>query len=363
MIAAHVRVKPRVLLVASPLHARSGVYRSSRELVAEARRRGLRWSLLLGVAGSAAGSRPDDDPPWVVEDTDVAGGLRGLRSLRGRIEGFAGQTGADVVVSLLPQTDMALSTTRLPWVAYLRGLPWPERGESSTVRALAWERLERAALTRARATWATTPVLADGVSLRRPTVIVPAGIAPVPRSWDGRGGRRRVVWAARYDHDKSPGTFLQVMDGTGLDGRMFGSGPLRASIEAAAPVNVTVGGWVPPDGLWDGALAYVGTSAREAFGRSAVEAAMSGVPVVLSEAFGCAELLYRDADLRRRLVLPRGDARSYRRALEDLAADEGLRRAVSDHLSESAERLTIAGSVSAVEVELGRLQHGEGSRA
>ncbi|PPF82216.1 hypothetical protein C5B96_09690 [Subtercola sp. Z020] len=341
---------PRICFVAAPLTARSGVYRSSREIVAEGRRQGHDWSLLLGVAASASGSAPasDADEPWISEIEVNPAGLKGPLELRALFATHPLVADSDLVVSLIPQSDMAMAQTSKPWVAYIRGLPWPAAGESGTGKTLVWKTLERTALRRAAAVWVTTDVLAADVGLGSRAQLVPAGIQPLPRLWDGRGERRTAVWAARYDQDKNPSLFLAALAGTDLQGVMYGSGRLRDQLAAEAPANVSVDGWTTPDALWEGALAYVGTSHREAFGRSAVEAAMSGIPLVLADTFGAAPLLITDPDLRRRFMLPTSDTAAWTRALVDLAADEALRMRLSDHVYGNAQRLTMAASVAAI---------------
>jgi glycosyltransferase involved in cell wall biosynthesis len=338
----------RVCFVAAPLTARSGVYRSSRELVTEARAQGLEWSLVLGVSSKARGAAPVEDEPWISETTMEPTGVGGIRTLSRTLSSLEQVRGSDMIVSLIPQTDMALALGTHRWVAYLRGLPWPEAGESSAAKRRIWKLLETAALQRADAVWATTPLLREHTNLRRTVGLVPAGLDPVPRSWDGAGSRDTVVWAARYDADKNPHLFLDAMRGLPLKGVMYGSGPLEDELRAAAPANVTVAGWVDPARLWDGALAYVGTSNREAFGRSAVEAAMSGVPLVISDQFGAGPLLYTDDAKRADYVLPLGDVGPWRAALMRLAENEQVRVDVSNHLWESGQQLTVSRSVRGI---------------
>lgn len=340
----------RVTFVAAPLVARSGVYRSARELVNEGRRQGRDWHLFLGVSGRAAGGRPAEDPSWITEVELEPAGLGGVRRLARRLQ--ANMAESDVVVSLIPQTDMALSLTDLPWVAYTRGLPWPGRGESGLMRTLLWRGIERTALRLARAVWATTPVLRDQLALRREVRVVPAGIRAMPRQWDGTGDRDTVVWAARFDEDKNPALLLAAMSGSGANAVMYGSGPLEARLRQDAPSTVLVAGWAEPDRLWDGALAYLGTSHREAFGRSAVEAAMSGIPIVIADSFGSAPLLYTDPALREQFVLPVDDASLWSVAIESLRTDETLRRRVSDHLVANAATLTVEFSARSVAAAL-----------
>jgi len=342
----------KVCFVAAPLTARTGVYKSSRELVTEARAQGLEWSLVLGVSARASGQAPSDDPPWIQETTVEPSGMNGVARLAAELQASSVVANSDVVVSLLPQTDMALGRTNLDWVAYLRGLPWPAAGESSLARRTVWRFLERRALRRANDVWATTELLRSQAQIGRKIRIVPAGLQSVARQWDGSGERDKIVWAARYDTDKNPELFLEAMRGLPLRGVMYGSGPLEAELRAAAPDNVEVAGWTNAASLWDGALAYVGTSHREAFGRSAVEASMAGIPVVLADTFGSASLLVTDAALRGQLVLPTADPARWSTTLTQLANDASFRSRVSDHVAENGAALTVGHSVQAAAAAL-----------
>lgn len=340
-----------VCFVAAPLTARSGVYRSARELVAAGRELGLDWKLVLGVSSEAAGAFPLDDPDWIDEFPFEPSGLGGILGLRTRLRRHPLFDTASMVISLIPQTDMALSTMRKPWIAFLRGQPWPEPDEIGAAKRRVWKSLEKVALRRADEIWATTQVLSNYAGIPR-IRIVPAGVRPVSRTWDGRGNRDRAVWAARYNQDKNPTLFLETLNGMALDGVMHGSGPLTDELRDAAPDNVRVAGWVPAAELWTDALAYLGTSHREAFGRSALEAAMNGVPVVLADSFGVAPFLVTDTAFHSRFVLPTSDVGPWRAALEALRRDEGLRVAYSEHLVENAAKLTIAASAEAVAAQL-----------
>lgn len=338
----------KVTFVAAPLTARSGVYRSGRELVAAGREQGHEWSLVLGVSQHAHGSAPVDDPEWIHEFAAEPSGPAGIIALRRTLLGIRSIVDADIVVSLIPQTDMVLALTRKRWVAFVRGLPWPAAGESSAVKRLIWKTLEAAAFRRAEEVWATTTILRADMGHGSSTKIVPAGIASVARAWDGSGNRDTAVWAARFHTDKNPALFLAALRGQDFAGRMHGVGSLEQVVRADAPTNVDVAGWTSPDALWQDAFAYVGTSHREAFGRSALEAAMAGVPVVISDSFGVADMLVTDDDFLQRFVLPNGDLDRWRQALADLHDDESLRRRYSEHLVANARMLTIEASAAAV---------------
>ncbi|AOX45485.1 glycosyltransferase family 4 protein [Microbacterium sp. BH-3-3-3] len=336
----------RLCFVAAPLIARSGVYNSTIELVTAARAAGLDWTAVIGVSRRAAGSATSADGirELEMEPSGVAGVVGLLRLLRECPE----FRDADLVVSMAPQSDMALSLSRREWVAYLRGLPWPAAGESSRAKSTVWRALEKLALSRAREVWSTTRVLAAevGGGVDR---LVPPGLVP-PAIGDGAPaeGANEIVWAARFSADKDPDLFLDALAGVDAPGVMYGTGPLEEQTRVRAPSNVDVRGWRARDEIWGLARAYVGTSSREAFGRSAVEAAMLGIPVVLSDAFGCADMLYTDETLRAELVLDPADVGRWRTTISRLATDDAFHALVSAHVRSNAESLTITSAVESV---------------
>lgn len=336
----------KICLVAAPLTARSGVYRTTHELIAEARQRGLDWEAVVGVTAAAGGR--GDPAPGIEEFEAEAAGPQGVLALRRKLTQTPAVREADYVISMIPQSDMALALTKLSWVAFIRGLPWPALGEARTSKRIVWRWLERRALARADLIWATTERLRTDVGkLSQPIELVTAGVAEQPAPLVSADAQR-VVWAARFDEDKNPHLFFEALRDSELRGYMYGSGHLEQLLRDAAPENVSVVGWAPSSELWGGATAFLGTSHREAFGRSAVEAAMAGVPVILSDAFGVADELYRDPVLRKSFVLPVNDVEAWKQALQRIASDSALRARVIEHLRESASRLTIAASVEAI---------------
>jgi glycosyltransferase involved in cell wall biosynthesis len=339
-------VTVRLCFVAAPLIARSGVYNSTIELVTAARAAGLDWTAIIGVSRKASGSATTADGirEFEMEPSGVAGVTRLLR----RLQECAEFRDADLVVSMVPQSDMALSLSRRTWVAYLRGLPWPAPGESSRAKSVLWRTLEKLALSRALEVWSTTRVLAAEVG-GKVDRLVPPGLVP-PALSDGapRADADEIVWAARFSADKDPGLFLDALSGIDAAGVMYGTGPLEEHTHSRAPQNVDVRGWRARGEIWDRARAYVGTSRREAFGRSAVEAAMLGIPVVLSDAFGCADMLFTDETLRAEMVLDPADVDRWRSVISQLAHDDELHARVSTHVKANAESLTITSAVESV---------------
>lgn len=336
----------RITLVAAPLVARSGVYNSTIELVHAARQRGLDWTAAIGVSRAAAGEPSDVD--GIYEFEWEPRGIFGVLKLRQVLRSLETLSAADLVISMLPQTDMALSLQSKPWVAYLRGLPWPAAGEASAFKTLLWQALERHALRRAIQVWATTPTLTDEVGVDTVDRIVPPGLTP-PNYVTAQGGDADLyVWAARYDADKNPMLFIDALRGTSLSGIMYGTGPLENELALSAPENVSVAGWGARDEIWRFAKTYVGTSTREAFGRSAVEAAMLGLPVIISKAFGCAPLLFTDHDLARRFVLELDNLDSWSAAMQALDQDAALWQRTAEHVKLNADKLTVDSAVDSI---------------
>lgn len=347
----------KVCLIAAPLMARSGVYRSATDLVAAARAAGHDWSALLALRPDAAG---DSIPaPGIHERTLHTHGPALFAELRQTIASCPAAMEADVVITLISQSDMVVS--KMPalrgtkHVAWVRGLPWPDSAEQSAPRRAILRRLETKALRRADEVWATTPLLAQQIRSAVEPRIVPAGIPLLERRHDGATSSGDLVWAGRFAGDKGLPEFLRLAGDCGLPARVHGAGPLEAQLRPHAPANVSWGGWAAPDALWDDASLYVSTSHREAYGRCAVEAASAGLPAILSDQVGVAPFLYTDPQLRQKFVLPLGDHAAWRDAVRDLVNDSDLRRRVSDHLVANAGAMTIESSMRAAQSRLAHL--------
>lgn len=357
----------KVCIVAVPLAARSGVYMSAMQLVESAREMGLDWSAVVGIREDS-NLAPSDQlaKEWFCEAT-VSGSnpiARYWNALR-LIETSESVRSADVVLSFIPYTDMVLSRLglngRKKWVPYVRGLPWPAIDETSRLRRTFWKSLESLSLRSAPEVWATTEVLAEQISAVVDAKIIPAGIKLPTETVNREEDADLVVWAGRMSVDKNPEFFLEVMSGLDAQGAMYGTGVKEAELRATAPANVEVVGWKQTDSLWDNAALFVGTSTREAFGRSAVEAAASGLPIVVAEGYGAAPLLYTDPELRSRFVLPLDATPRWKAAITDLTSDPGLRREVAEHVRSNSMMLSIARSARAVDDRLSVLFPANGS--
>ena len=337
----------RVVIVAAPLSARSGVYRSTTELVAAARARGLDWRAELGMRADAPGT-PVRGAAGITEWKADAHGLRVRAEIR-RAVSRAIQA-ADVVITMTPQSDLAVSglvrSSRAVHVAWVRGLPWPGRNEQTPVRRGQLWAASRWALGRADAVWATTPLLQREIRSVGRAAVVPAGIPLRPRMHDGIESGP-LIFAGRLSVEKNPQLVVDVARACGRTTRIAGDGPLAARLRATATDHVALTGWADPDELWRVPGTFVCPSFREAFGRSAVEAAGTGHPVVLSSRTGVAPLLIRDSDLADRFVLPPDALDRWCDAVRSLDADPALRRRLSDHVSHNARLLSTESSLDA----------------
>lgn len=352
-----------VTFIAAPLVSPGGVYHSVTELVAAARAEGHDWRALVVARGWTPAERGLPAPDGVRVATAGRRRLAGLRELTGIISADDAVRAADTIVTLIPQSDLvyALHRRRLPparWIAYLRGLPWPEPGEApARVRAVK-RAVARLALGAADERWAVSEVLARQVGLPAGTPVIPPGIdVDVPLA-SARGDQPNrpftLGWMGRYEPDKDPMFFVELVRATGLRGVMFGSGRLRERLIAAAGPDVQVHGWVDRDDALARMDAYVGTSTREAFGRIPVEAAAFGVPSLLASSYGCAPYLYADdPDLGRALVLDKSDPAgtsmaAWSSAATRLASDVAFRERAIAAARGSAGRLTTTAAIAAI---------------
>ncbi|WP_181149976.1 glycosyltransferase family 4 protein [Arthrobacter sp. MYb227] len=340
----------KTIIISAPLVTKGGVFRSTCELVESARAQGLDWSALIITRGDL---NPGRLPVGVDVRVVNQSGIRGLLELRRILSSSETVGQAEAVISMIPQTDMLLSTInrgrKKIHVAFVRGAAWPRKGESNELRRRIWRLIERWALGQMDEVWTTTTVLREEIEWSS-AVIVPAGIADIGSQEEPQVSFEpaNVVWAARMSIDKNPHLFLNVLDELKVPGFMYGDGELRFELETSKPTNVTFGGWADPLTLWDSAGIYLGTSFREAFGRSAVEAAARGLPMVLSNAFGAAPLLFTDPELKDRFVLDPLETDAWIRATRELSEDAMLRQRVGHHVWKNANLLTIEKSVEAV---------------
>ena len=156
--------------------------------------------------------------------------------------------------------------------------------------------------------------------------VVPSGIR-VPEHVREEDEPPHVLYAGRLSREK--GVLDLVEAARGLRLVVVGDGPLRASVPQAT-------GFVANEQLEDllaRAAVVACPSHREGFGVVCLEAMAHARPVVASAVGGLRDLVVHE---QTGLLVPPGDRRALRDALERLLADRGLRRRLGDAARERA---------------------------
>jgi glycosyltransferase involved in cell wall biosynthesis len=132
--------------------------------------------------------------------------------------------------------------------------------------------------------------LAEGIAAKSSVLHPPFDPEPFDAVPIERGGRCRIVWPHRWEHDKDPGTFFSVVErlaAEGLDFEVAVAGQAFAeTAEAFESAAETLGGRLVHLGQPDGSREYaallassdvaVSTAVNEFFGLAMVEAAYAG---------------------------------------------------------------------------------------
>jgi glycosyltransferase involved in cell wall biosynthesis len=177
--------------------------------------------------------------------------------------------------------------------------------------------LARPVLRRARAVVAASSWLADAArALGADDVsVIPSGV-DLPERVAAEAEPPEVLYAGRLSAEKGVLDLLAAADGLPLT--VAGDGPLRERVPGAL-------GFVPHDELerlYERAAVVACPSLREGFGVVCAEAMAHARPVVASAVGGLLDLVL---DGETGLLVPPGDSRALRAALERLLADADLR--------------------------------------
>lgn len=190
--------------------------------------------------------------------------------------------------------------------------------------------LARPVLRRARVVLCPSRALADDARrLGAGTVrIVPSGVA-LPERVADPAEPAHVLYVGRLSVEKGVEELAAATEG--LPRVVVGDGPLRRLVPDAV-------GFVPPRALgpyYERAAVVACPSRREGYGVVAREAMAYGRPVVASAVGGLLDAVEHGVT---GLLVPPGDARALRRALERLLADGELRRRLGQAARERARR-------------------------
>jgi glycosyltransferase involved in cell wall biosynthesis len=221
-----------------------------------------------------------------------------------------GARGADLVhAHWLPSGYAAMATGR-PYVLQAWGTDVELAGRAPA--------LFRPVVRRARLVICPSLAVTDAVRRlgARDIRIIPSGIN-LPRRVVEPAAPPHVLFVGRLSPEKGVDELVAATDG--LARVVVGDGPLRDLVPDAV-------GFVPPQLLssyYERAAVIVCPSRREGYGVVAREAMAHGRPVVASAVGGLLDAVEHDVT---GLLVPPGDARALRAAIERLLADADLRR-------------------------------------
>ncbi|MER5951655.1 glycosyltransferase family 1 protein [Streptomyces sp. NPDC001904] len=243
----------------------------------------------------------------------------------------------------------AAARLRIPAVAvYQTDLAGYARTYMGTGEATAWRRIRgvhgAADRTLAPSTAARRDLEAHGVPRVR---LWPRGVDAVrfrPALRDERlradlapGGELLVGYVGRLAPEKQVELLAQVCGRPGVRVVIVGDGPSETSLRGVLPGARFLGRRTGDDlaRIYASLDVFVHTGPYETFCQTVQEAMASGVPVVAPAAGGPLDLVAHGST---GLLVPPGDARAVRDAVETLAADPGLRAAFG-----AAGRAAVAG--------------------
>jgi glycosyltransferase involved in cell wall biosynthesis len=217
------------------------------------------------------------------------------------------------------------------WVAMRTGKPYLVQVWGTDVElGRRLPNLARRVLCRARLVIAASSALADQARIlgARDVRVIPSGV-DLPAEIGEEADPPEVLYAGRLSPEKG---ILELVDAArGMNLVVAGDGPLRPRVPLAQ-------GFVPHDELrrlYARAAVVACPSRREGFGIACLEAMAHARPVVATSVGGLRDLVVHGET---GLVVPAGDPRALRSALEQLLADRELRRRLGAAGRERARR-------------------------
>ena len=137
------------------------------------------------------------------------------------------------------------------------------------------------------------------------SVVQSPGISPISRGERSTSGPLKILWAARWEHDKGPETFFTALRQLKSDGIEFRVSVLGEQFRNAPDVfadakqefadEIELWGFVPSRNEYEAALRdcdlFVSTALHEFFGIAAVEAMRAGAYPLLPDRLAYPELL------------------------------------------------------------------------
>lgn len=335
----------RVLVVAAPFVSQGGVYTSLRRTLPTVMEAGVEVGVLWS-SRAPGGELPGD---WVVKIGEPHfSALRQaalVRGLRGAIRRWA----PDVLLSVLPQSDVAcaavIATLDIPWIAMIRGRPFPTGSEASALKSSVWKavvkRAYRSATVRIAVSAGLAEELRDGIDVEIDKVVY-NGVDIDEHPFRARTAEEREIgFVGRLANEKSPLVVCDIARVLDRPVHIFGDGPLRSQIDeiAAEDPRIRVHGWLPSAEAMQKIDLLVVPSRREGFGNVILEAGASGVIPVARRVGGVPEILERDELARTYCLVPEeADASEFAAAVRRLLDDSRLRSDLARRLHDLVKR-------------------------
>jgi glycosyltransferase involved in cell wall biosynthesis len=332
----------RVLVVASPLVSRGGVYGFLVSAVPALMERcgevGLLWSSRV----------PADELPGTWTRRFREKGRHSLarqRSLYLEVRQAVTDWRPDVLLSVLPQSDRVCariaSNEDLAWVAMVHGQPFPASGEARALHRIPWKLALRRAYRRAARVVTVSEELAAQLQrefgIAAPD-IVPTGVRLVSDAQPHSRSEPVLGFVGRLAVEKGADIFVEVARLVDCEAHVYGDGPLGDELRRAAGGNprLLFHGWQDRDAAFRAIDVLLLPSRREGLPLVLLEAGARSVCAVARSIGGVPEILGRDELLASNCLLPTD------------ASPEEFSLRVGQLLQDRALREQLAGRLKAV---------------
>lgn len=181
----------------------------------------------------------------------------------------------------------------------------------------------------------------DVSAIRRHLIATPNARALFRRRFSLSESSRVVLFMARLVAGKGVDDMMEawqalVADAPDVHLLIVGDGPMKSQLESGGYERVRILGRLSGEDVWNAYAAadvFVAPSHREGWGLTINEAMAAGLPIVMTDAFGCiGDLAFPDETA---CIVPKADANRLREGLEKVLSDSVYR----NHLRDNAEKL------------------------